>query len=201
VRSVSRAAALFGLGADRVIFGTSRLTDPQVVREACRRLPGSRCRRYRRAWRLVRCKADLKPATQRLSLARRAADLGACGYLHRHWPRRHAAGVTWRLRAASPSPPDSGHRLGGLDRSRTSRRWSKRCARNRAESSGARCPRRVRLPERSPPRRRLIPMLAKRIIPCLDVKDGRVVKASTSSACAMRASRGGARARREGADD
>jgi phosphoribosylformimino-5-aminoimidazole carboxamide ribotide isomerase len=40
VRSVARAAELLELGADRVIFGTAALAQPEVVREACRRFPG-----------------------------------------------------------------------------------------------------------------------------------------------------------------
>src|SRR5438552_7063451 len=40
VRSVARAAELFELGADRVIFGTAALAQPDVVRDACRRFPG-----------------------------------------------------------------------------------------------------------------------------------------------------------------
>jgi phosphoribosylformimino-5-aminoimidazole carboxamide ribotide isomerase len=40
VRSVARAAELLDLGADRVIFGTAALAQPEVVRDACRRFPG-----------------------------------------------------------------------------------------------------------------------------------------------------------------
>ncbi len=40
VRSVERAAELFGLGADRVIFGTAALAQPRVVAAACARFPG-----------------------------------------------------------------------------------------------------------------------------------------------------------------
>jgi phosphoribosylformimino-5-aminoimidazole carboxamide ribotide isomerase len=40
VRSVARAAELLELGADRVIFGTAALAEPEVVRDACRRFPG-----------------------------------------------------------------------------------------------------------------------------------------------------------------
>jgi len=40
VRSVARAAELLEMGADRVIFGTSALAQPEVVREACRQFPG-----------------------------------------------------------------------------------------------------------------------------------------------------------------
>ncbi len=40
VRTVERAAELLEWGADRVIFGTAALLEPDVVREACRRFPG-----------------------------------------------------------------------------------------------------------------------------------------------------------------
>ncbi len=40
VRSISRAEHLLELGAARVIFGTAALSDPETVREACRRFPG-----------------------------------------------------------------------------------------------------------------------------------------------------------------
>ncbi len=40
VRSVERAAHLLTAGADRVIFGTAALTEPEVVAEACRAFPG-----------------------------------------------------------------------------------------------------------------------------------------------------------------
>jgi len=40
IRTIERACALLGLGADRVIFGTAALETPDVVEEACRRFPG-----------------------------------------------------------------------------------------------------------------------------------------------------------------
>ena len=40
VRSVERVAELLQLGADRVIFGTAALAQPEIVREACRRFLG-----------------------------------------------------------------------------------------------------------------------------------------------------------------
>lgn len=39
VRSLERAEALLTLGADRVIFGTAALQQPEVVRAACREFP------------------------------------------------------------------------------------------------------------------------------------------------------------------
>ena len=40
VRTVERAGTLLAAGADRVIFGTAALSEPEVVAEACRRFPG-----------------------------------------------------------------------------------------------------------------------------------------------------------------
>ena len=40
VRTHERAGAILAMGADRVIFGTAALEQPEVVAEACRRFPG-----------------------------------------------------------------------------------------------------------------------------------------------------------------
>src|SRR6185295_4967682 len=40
IRSVERAVQLVDAGVDRVIFGTVALTQPDVLRQACERLPG-----------------------------------------------------------------------------------------------------------------------------------------------------------------
>ncbi len=40
VRSVERAEEFLSAGADRVIFGTAALEQPQIVADACRRFPG-----------------------------------------------------------------------------------------------------------------------------------------------------------------
>lgn len=40
VRTVERAAELLALGADRVIFGTAAVEEPEVIAAACRRFPG-----------------------------------------------------------------------------------------------------------------------------------------------------------------
>ncbi len=83
VRSVDRVAELFECGADRVIFGTAALTEPQVVREACRRFPGR-----------VAVGIDAREGrvaiqgwteTSRVAaveVARRAQDLGACRVIY-----------------------------------------------------------------------------------------------------------------------
>ena len=39
VRTVERAGAILAMGADRVIFGTAALEQPEVVADACRRFP------------------------------------------------------------------------------------------------------------------------------------------------------------------
>lgn len=40
VRTVERAGSILAMGADRVIFGTAALEQPEVVIDACRRFPG-----------------------------------------------------------------------------------------------------------------------------------------------------------------
>ncbi len=40
VRTVERAGAILAMGADRVIFGTAALEQPEVVADACRHFPG-----------------------------------------------------------------------------------------------------------------------------------------------------------------
>ena len=40
VRTIERAGAILAMGADRVIFGTAALEQPEVVTDACRRFPG-----------------------------------------------------------------------------------------------------------------------------------------------------------------
>jgi phosphoribosylformimino-5-aminoimidazole carboxamide ribotide isomerase len=83
VRSVARAAALFDLGADRVIFGTAALTDPQVVREACRRFPGRVAVGIDARDGMVALQGWTETSeTSVIALARRAADLGACRVIY-----------------------------------------------------------------------------------------------------------------------
>jgi phosphoribosylformimino-5-aminoimidazole carboxamide ribotide isomerase len=83
VRSVARAAELLERGADRVIFGTAALANPEVVREACERFPGRIA---------VGIDArDGKVATQgwtetsgtsAIDLARQVEDMGACRVIY-----------------------------------------------------------------------------------------------------------------------
>jgi phosphoribosylformimino-5-aminoimidazole carboxamide ribotide isomerase len=83
VRTVACAAELFERGADRVIFGTAALAQPEVVREACRRFPnrvavGIDARGGRVA---VRGWTETS-ATSAVDLARQAEDLGACRIIY-----------------------------------------------------------------------------------------------------------------------
>lgn len=83
VRSVARAAEVLDLGADRVIFGTAALADPETVRAACRRFAGR-----------VAVGIDARDgkvavhgwtetsATDAVALARRAQELGACRVIY-----------------------------------------------------------------------------------------------------------------------
>jgi len=79
VRTVERAAHLLDWGADRVIFGTAALLEPEVVREACRRFPG----RIAVSVDVRGGKVAVRGWTQRsevgaLTLAQRAEAHGAC---------------------------------------------------------------------------------------------------------------------------
>jgi phosphoribosylformimino-5-aminoimidazole carboxamide ribotide isomerase len=83
IRSVERADELFRLGADRVIFGTAALAEPEIVREACRRFPrrvavGIDARDGRVA---VRGWLETS-ATTAVDLARQAQELGACRIIY-----------------------------------------------------------------------------------------------------------------------
>jgi len=83
VRSVARAAELLHLGADRVIFGTAALANPDIVRQACERFPGR-----------VAVGIDARDgkvaiqgwtetsSTNAVELARRAEVLGACRVIY-----------------------------------------------------------------------------------------------------------------------
>ena len=83
VRSVARAAELLHLGADRVIFGTAALANPDIVRQACERFPGR-----------VAVGIDARDgkvaiqgwtetsSTNAVELARRVEVLGACRVIY-----------------------------------------------------------------------------------------------------------------------
>jgi phosphoribosylformimino-5-aminoimidazole carboxamide ribotide isomerase len=83
VRSVARAAELLEGGADRVIFGTAALAEPEVVRAACRRFPGriavgidARDGKVAvRGW-------TVTSSTEAVELARQAEALGACRVIY-----------------------------------------------------------------------------------------------------------------------
>lgn len=83
VRSVARAAELLESGADRVIFGTAALANPDVVREACERFPG----RIAVGIDARDGKAAVQgwtetSTTSAVDLARRVEDLGACRVIY-----------------------------------------------------------------------------------------------------------------------
>jgi phosphoribosylformimino-5-aminoimidazole carboxamide ribotide isomerase len=83
IRNVARVAELLELGADRVIFGTAALAEPEVVREACRQFPrriavGIDARDGQVA---VQGWTETSSVTA-ASLARRAQDLGACRVIY-----------------------------------------------------------------------------------------------------------------------
>jgi len=83
IRSVARAAELLDGGADRVIFGTAALAEPEVVADACRRFPGriavgidARDGKVAvRGW-------TETSATAAIDLARRAEELGAARVIY-----------------------------------------------------------------------------------------------------------------------
>jgi phosphoribosylformimino-5-aminoimidazole carboxamide ribotide isomerase len=78
IRSVARAGALLGLGADRVIFGTAALETPAVVEEACRRFAGRVAIGIDAREGKVAVKGWLETSdVTAIDLARRFADLGA----------------------------------------------------------------------------------------------------------------------------
>lgn len=78
IRTVERAGALLGVGADRVIFGTAALEQPDVVAEACRRFPGRVAIGIDAREGRVAVKGWLETSdVTAVELARRFADIGA----------------------------------------------------------------------------------------------------------------------------
>jgi phosphoribosylformimino-5-aminoimidazole carboxamide ribotide isomerase len=83
VRSVARAEELLGLGADRVIFGTAALAEPEVVRQACARFPGRIAVGIDARDGKVAVKGWVETSeTTALELAQRAQDAGACRIIY-----------------------------------------------------------------------------------------------------------------------
>ncbi|MFN8626419.1 MAG: 1-(5-phosphoribosyl)-5-[(5-phosphoribosylamino)methylideneamino]imidazole-4-carboxamide isomerase [Candidatus Binatia bacterium] len=79
IRTVERAAELLQLGADRVIFGTAVLAEPETVRAACRQFPGRVAVGIDARDGKVAVRGWLETSTvTALDLARQAEDLGAC---------------------------------------------------------------------------------------------------------------------------
>jgi phosphoribosylformimino-5-aminoimidazole carboxamide ribotide isomerase len=83
VRSVERAAELIGLGADRVIFGTSALAQPETVRAACDRFPGRIAVGIDARDGLVAVQGWTETSARRATdLAREAEEWGACRIIY-----------------------------------------------------------------------------------------------------------------------
>lgn len=83
VRSVARAAELLERGADRVIFGTAALANPDVVREACERFPGRIAVGIDARDGKVAVQGWTETSsTSAIELARRVEDLGACRVIY-----------------------------------------------------------------------------------------------------------------------
>jgi phosphoribosylformimino-5-aminoimidazole carboxamide ribotide isomerase len=83
VRSVARVAELLQFGADRVIFGTAALAEPEIVGEACRRFPGRVAVGIDARDGKVAVRGWLETSeTSAVTLARRAQELGACRIIY-----------------------------------------------------------------------------------------------------------------------
>jgi phosphoribosylformimino-5-aminoimidazole carboxamide ribotide isomerase len=83
IRSVERADELLRLGADRVLFGTAALAEPDIVREACRRFPGRVAVGIDARDGKVAVRGWLETsATTAVDLARQAQELGACRIIY-----------------------------------------------------------------------------------------------------------------------
>jgi phosphoribosylformimino-5-aminoimidazole carboxamide ribotide isomerase len=83
IRSVARVAEVLELGADRVIFGTAALAEPEVVREACRRFSGRIAVGIdaREGKVAVQGWTETSSVTA-VSVARQAQELGACRVIY-----------------------------------------------------------------------------------------------------------------------
>lgn len=83
VRSVERAAELLARGADRAIFGTAALADPDVVRSACERFPGRIAVGIDARDGRVAVQGWTKTSTtSAIDLARRVEEFGACRIIY-----------------------------------------------------------------------------------------------------------------------
>ncbi len=192
VRDMKTVRGWLENGVTRVILGTAAVRDPDFVREAARLYPGRIAVGIdaRDGWVAVEGWARTSTVSA-LDLGRRFEDAGVLGdHLHGHRARRRAHRPQHRGHdRPSQRALDPRHRLrrSRLDRGRQAadrarlRPTRRRDRRPRAVRRAARCAGGAGAPAvesgRSTPIRRSRPVTLKaRVIPCLDVKDGRVVK-------------------------
>lgn len=83
IRTVERAVELIRLGADRVIFGTVALNEPEIVRQACRELPGQVAVGIDARDGKVAVQGWTETSTtDAIDFARRCEDAGACRVIY-----------------------------------------------------------------------------------------------------------------------
>ena len=179
LRDLTTLEAALGTGARWAVLGTAAALEPAVLEAACERWPGRILvgvdavdgRVAVRGW------TDVLPLTAH-ELVSRAAAAGAAGAIYTD-VRRDGTGRGPNLEATAALAAErvrARHRVGGDRRGRRPRPARGHPERGR----GHRRP--GPLHGRRRPRRGdrrgggLTAMLARRVIPCLDVKDGRVVK-------------------------
>ena len=180
-----RSKAGSSKGVNRVIIGTAAVRDPALVKEAAQEISRSASRSASmRATARSRSRAGPRPSELTvLDIARRFEDAGVAAIIYTDIARDgmlqgHQLGRDDRARRCGL---DSGDRVG---RARLDRRHRAHAAAARAQARRRdRRPRALRRAPRSgrsaraacaPRGARL--MFKVRVIPCLDVKDGRVVK-------------------------
>jgi phosphoribosylformimino-5-aminoimidazole carboxamide ribotide isomerase len=128
VRTVERAAEFLEHGADRVIFGTAALAEPDVVRQACERFPGHVAVGIDARDGRVAVKGWTETSqTSALDLARQVEDLGACRVIYTDISRDGTeSGVnvdaTRAVAAALRIPVTASGGVGSLDDIRALRR-------------------------------------------------------------------------------
>ena len=175
IRDRAAIETVIALGASFVVLGTAAVRSPALVEEACRAHPGKIIVAVDARDGIVAVDGWTAASNvTAIELGQRAAELGrGRAALHGRLARRPARRPERRGdRAARARRVVRGDRVGRRRQPRSSRA---RCATRGSprSSSDARCTI-AASPSNRPPRWRT--MLARRLIPCLDVKDGRVVK-------------------------